>query len=347
MKVGQARMIAESWVKQMASQETGFRGAYFTGSTIHLSDEVVLPKTSDVDMVIVTDHENLGLKLGKFMYNNVLLEVTHIPWFQLSSAHDVLQSYHLAGSFQHDTIIADPTGVLHDLQKTVSEHFSEAGWVRARYEAAIQKVVNGLQGLDATGSKHDQVMGWLFPTGVTTHALLVAALENPTVRLRYLATRRVLQTYHHDEIYQELLTLLGCEHLTASRVSDHLDALEKIFDQTVPVSRTPFFFSSDVSWDARPIAIDGSRKLIQFGDHQAAVFWIVATFSRCYEILKVDGSLELQQTCLSAFDSILADIGIYTTDDLISHAQRTIEYVPKLRDTSEKIMLANPKVTGK
>jgi hypothetical protein len=26
---------------------------------------------------------------------------------------------------------------------------------------------------------------WLFPTGVTCHVLLVAALRNPTVRLRY------------------------------------------------------------------------------------------------------------------------------------------------------------------
>src|SRR5699024_12239912 len=99
MKVGQARMIAESWVKQMASQETGFRGAYFTGSTIHLSDEAVLPKTSDVDMVSVTDRENLGLKLGKFMYNNGVLEVTHIPWSHLSSAYVLVQASHLAYVF--------------------------------------------------------------------------------------------------------------------------------------------------------------------------------------------------------------------------------------------------------
>src|SRR5690625_6044661 len=82
MNVGQARMIAESWVKHIASQETGFRGAYFTGSTIHLSDEAVLPKTSDVDMVIVTNHENLGLKLGKFMYNNVLRSEEHTSELQ-------------------------------------------------------------------------------------------------------------------------------------------------------------------------------------------------------------------------------------------------------------------------
>src|SRR5699024_12725134 len=125
MKVGQARMIAESWVKQMASQETGFRGAYFTGSTIHLSDEVVLPKTSEVDMVIVTDHENLGLKLGKFMYNNVLLEVTHRPRCQLASADDVLQSYHPAGSFQRDTVLAHPTREDREVQTAITERRRE------------------------------------------------------------------------------------------------------------------------------------------------------------------------------------------------------------------------------
>ena len=31
---------------------------------------------------------------------------------------------------------------------------------------------------------------------------------------------------------------------------------------------------------ARPIAIDGSRELIEAGAHREAVFWIVATFAR-------------------------------------------------------------------
>ncbi|MFK4066636.1 hypothetical protein [Streptomyces sp. NPDC029674] len=35
---------------------------------------------------------------------------------------------------------------------------------------------------------------WLFPTGVTCHVLLAAALRNPTVRLRYPAACEALAT---------------------------------------------------------------------------------------------------------------------------------------------------------
>lgn len=347
MKVGHARTIAKSWVKQVASHQKGFLGAYFTGSIIYLSDNDVLPETSDVDVMIVTKHEDSGPKLGKFIYSNVLLEVTHISWSQLASARKILISYHLAGSFQHNTIIADPTGELSNIQTAVSQQFKKSKWVRVRYKAAIEKVKRGLQALDDTGPLHDQVMWWLFPTGVTTHALLVAALKNPTIRLRYLAARDVLRTYGYEETYSRLLELLGCQHMTSRRVSNHLNALEDIFDQSVLVSQTPFFFSSDISRDTRHIAIDGSRKLIQSGNYKEAVFWIIATFSRCYAILKVDGSIEVLRLCVSAFDAILDDMGIYNTSDLIRHSQQTIQFLPELESISEKIMLAHPEVTCK
>ncbi|MEG6590270.1 hypothetical protein [Paenibacillus barengoltzii] len=76
----------------------------------------------------------------------------------------------------------------------------------------------------------NQVLGWLFPTGVTTHVLLTAALRNPTIRLRYLRAREVLEAYGHREVYAELLQLLGCTQLTARRTEAHLKVLERTFD---------------------------------------------------------------------------------------------------------------------
>lgn len=113
------------------------------------------------------------------------------------------------------------------------------------------------------------------PTSVTTHVLLVAALRNPTVRLRYLAARDVLADYGQVGLYPELLRLLGCAQLTRQRVQQHLRELTRTFDAAAAVAKTPFFFSSDITALARPIAID-------------------ATFARCHKILAADAEPHLQ-----------------------------------------------------
>jgi hypothetical protein len=172
---------------QNASREVWFLGAYFSGSTVGISDEAKLSPASDIDIVIVTAQTEPPLKLGKFIFRDTLLEVTYLSWNEFSSVEEILSSYHLAGSFRMDTIIADPTGHLRKLQKQVSRHFAEREWVHRRCENAIQRIENSLRSIDISAPWHDQVTGWLFPTGVTTHVLLVAALRNPTVRLRYLA----------------------------------------------------------------------------------------------------------------------------------------------------------------
>ncbi|WP_169864865.1 hypothetical protein [Sutcliffiella halmapala] len=50
MKVGTARAIALEWVKEYASREVWFHGAYFSGSTSEKAEDEELPVSSDVDM---------------------------------------------------------------------------------------------------------------------------------------------------------------------------------------------------------------------------------------------------------------------------------------------------------
>jgi len=345
MRVGAAREAAVDWVMRHARRQDGFRGAYVSGSTVGLAADVEAPIGSDVDVVVVTAHAEPLPKLGKFMHQGALLEVTYLPWRQLASVQDVLASYHLAGSFRVDTIIADPTGEVRRLQVAVSRLFAERVWVRRRCEDARRKAETGLQGIDPAAPWPDQVTAWLFPTGVTTHILLVAALLNPTVRLRYRAVREALVAYGHASLYQDLLRLLGCAELTPQRVDHHLRALARTFDTAAAAAaRTPFFFSSDITPTARPIAIDGSRDLIQAGLHREAVFWIVATFARCHKILAVDAPWDAQRALAPAFDDILADLGIASTDDLLTRAASVIQFLPAVWAAAEAILSANPNI---
>ncbi|MGH3826486.1 MAG: hypothetical protein ACRDQX_04830 [Pseudonocardiaceae bacterium] len=345
MRVGSARAVAARWVLRHACQEDGFRGAYFSGSTVGLPDDAELPVASDVDVVVVTAADEAPLKLGKFVYLDTLLEITYLPWRQLASAEEVLGSYHLAGSFRVDTIIADPTGRLRRLQAQVSRHFAERAWVQRRCENARQRIIDRLRAIDTGAAWHEQVLAWLFPTGVTTHVLLVAALRNPTVRLRYLAARDVLDDYGHADLYPELLTLLGCVALRPARVARHLGELARTFDAAAAAAKTPFVFSTDITPAARPIAIEGSRALINAGHHREAVFWIVATFARCHTILAADAPPELQRALAPGFDAILADLGIPSPTALLRRAEDVTEFLPRLWETTGAILSANTGIT--
>ncbi|MGA8112466.1 MAG: hypothetical protein WCA46_02250 [Actinocatenispora sp.] len=344
VKVGAARAVASEWVREQAARHEDFRGAYFAGSTTWLPDDAELAPASDVDVAVVMAGDTPRPKLGKFRHRGVLIEVSYVPQDLVTSAEEVLSSYHLAGSFRVDTIIEDPTGSLRTLQATVARDFAEPAWVRRRYEDALDRLRAIVGALDLSEPVYDSVTRWLFSTGVTTHVLLVAALRNPTVRLRYRAARDVLVEYGQEDLYRDLLGLLGCADITPRQVQHHLDELAHTFDATAAVSRTEYFFSSDITPEARPIAIDGSQELIDRGDHREAVFWIVATFARCHKILAADGSPELRESLMPAFRAVVADLGITSTDDLTRRAGETLRFLPRLRASAEAILCANPAV---
>lgn len=346
MKIGTARTAAAEWVERYAGREEGFMGAYFSGSTVGKPDDAELPTASDLDLVVVTERTELPLKPGKFVYRDTLLEVTNVSWNQLASKEEVLTSYHLAGSFREDTIITDPTGQLRSIQRHVARHFAEKVWVRRRCENALQKISNGLRSIDSSAPLYDQVTSWLFPTGVTAHVILVASLRNPTIRLRYIAAREALQDLGHADFYPELLHLLGCDHLTPPCVEHHLDELAILFDASAASARTPYFFSSDITPAARTIAIDGSRELIRTGFHREAMFWIVATFARCHKILTADAP-DLQPAFAPAFDAVIADLGIHSVRDILARAEDNLRFLPKLRETAEAVLSANPGIVDR
>lgn len=338
MKVGEARAAAADWVSRYASKQEGFLGAYGSGSTVHMQEDEELPASSDVDVMVVTSQTEPPLKLGKFRYQGALVEASYVPAANLVSAEAVLADYHLAGAFRTDTILSDPTGRLRELHKDVSSRFADKEWVLRRSSHARQRVENGLRTLDVTAPLHDLATSWLFPTGVTTHVLLAAAQRNPTVRLRYLAARGVLADYGLSDRYPQLLELLGCANWTPELTQKHLDGLARTFDIAADAAKTPFFFSTDMTPEARPIAIDGCQALIQAGNHREAVFWIVATYARCHKILAADASPAQQRELVPAFESVLADLGLTRPEAFARRAEEVLAFLPALWEIAERIV---------
>lgn len=344
MLVSEAKAIARQWVLAETGQLPGFYGAFYHGSTGWLADEAELPATSDLDVMVALADPNPPVKPGKFSYQGVLLEISYLPQAELQSPERILGLSHLAGSFRTASIIADPTGQLTALQTRVTRDYAKRRWVYARCEHARSKILEGLQRLGELDQLPDQVLSWLFPTGVTTHILLVAGLKNPTVRKRYLAVRELLADYGQSAFYEPLLALLGCAAWSREQTAQHLGMMTQVFDVAKTVVRSPFQFASDLTDQARPIAIDGSWALIERGDHREAVFWIVATYSRCLQIFARDAPEALTVSFREGYRRLLGDLGIASYADLLRRGAEVEAFLPQVWAVAEAIMAANPEI---
>jgi hypothetical protein len=341
MTVGRARELARQWVVTEACNLAGFCGAFLSGSTTWMADEAPLPATSDVDVVVVLEETEGPLLRGKFLHGPVLLEATYMPGAQLRTPELVLGQYHVAGSFRTNNIIMDPSGRLTRLQSAVAAGYARRKWVYRRCEEARDKVLRFLHSLHESDPFHDQVVAWLFGAGVTTHVLLVAGLENPTVRRRYVAVRELLVEYGHVDLYEPLLALLGCARMSRERVEHHLAALADAFDAVAAVVKTPLPFASDLTPIARPVAIDGSRELIESGQHREAIFWMVAPYSRCQKVFFHDAPAPMRSRFDEGYRQLLGELGIASFADLARRSEEVRHVLGRVWTVAEAMIAAN------
>jgi hypothetical protein len=276
------------------------------------------------------------------MYRGVLLEVSSLSRDQLQSPEQILGNYHMAGSFRKPGIIFDPSGELARMQAVVSKEYARRRWVLARCEHARDRVLQNT--LEEGAPLHDQVATWAFTAGIVTHVLLVAGLKNPTVRKRYLAVRALLDEYQRLDSYPALLAQLGCELLSRPQVERHLDRLAGVFDAAKGWIKTPFFFAADISDGARPVVVEGSRELIERGDHREAMFWIIATHCRCQKVLFHDAPPAVQAQHLPAFQDMLAELGAASSADLQRRMREIQASMPRVWELALAIMSANPDI---
>ncbi|HYM15491.1 MAG TPA: hypothetical protein VEZ14_08015 [Dehalococcoidia bacterium] len=342
----EARTLARRWVEEHAAARRGFAGAYFAGSITTLADDAELPRTSDVDVWVVLAGESAPGKLGKFAYRGLTLDVTCRSLDRLRPPEAILADYHVAPAFRTPNIIADPSGELTELQAAVSSDFAGHPWVTKRCDHARSHALSYLRMLKESDDFHDQVIAWLFANGVLTHVLLVAGLRNPTVRRRYAAVRELLAAYGRLDFHADLLESLGCARMSPAHVEHHLAALSEAFDDAAAVADAPFPFTTDITPVARPIAIDGSRELIEACLHREAIFWIAVTSARCQKTLHHGATPEVAARHESGFRDLLADLGIASATDLRREAHGVETLLPSVWAVAEAVTAANPEITG-
>lgn len=339
MTVREARVIAREWAERYGSGFPGYCGAYLSGSFLQAAEDEVWPETSDIDIVIVINKEPPEIKPGKFLCGGVLLEVSLIRKEEYASLEHILSTHYLAYALHMDGILADPEGYLEPLHLEVKEQYAREIWVRRRCRSFIDHIQASIASFNTGAPFHEQVTGWLFPTGITTFPILAAALENCTVRKRYTAARTVLETYGLTDFYPPLTRLLTGDDFNALSLPDHLHELETTFDLAAntrgPSAHYPF--RSDISFSSRPVALGGSRALIESAYPMEAVFWMAATFARCHAILSMDAPA-LHQERLPKFQAFMASLGITGTGAMVRRNEALLAFLPEVERIADAII---------
>jgi len=338
-----ARKAARGWVEETARAMPGYRAAFLAGSITRLPDDAIVPPWSDTDIMVVLDGE-APAKAGKFRSGGALLEGTFLSQASLADAETVLGSYHTANALATGAIVDDPTGWLAGVQASVRLEFPRRQRVEARCASVRAGVERGLAAISERGSLAERAQGWVFPTGVMTHILLVAGLRNPTVRRRYETVRELLQAGGRLDLHERLLDLLGSRDMERETVERHLDTVTWLFDAAAPVRADSYRFSSDITAEARPISIDGSRDMIVRGFHREAMFWLVVTGSRALQKLQHGPRPGDTASYEAGFADLLADLGIVGFDDLLTRRDRALAVLPEVREAAQDIMDSTPEI---
>lgn len=333
-----ANEIARYWSERESGKIPGFVGAYLTGSTAWKDEAEIHSPASDIDIIVVIEGETLPDKIGKFAFQGELLEVSFATIAEISKIDSILSNYHLAGSFRKPTTIFDPSGRVTAIQSAAAAQFADPEFIRRRLKHAYQNAQNFLEIFRKAEYLHDQVTSLFFAAGVTTHMLLVAALENPTVRRRYIASRVVLRRVGDPALHEHLLETLGSGDMDTAAVQSYLDNLAPQFDFAGSVLSTPYRFADDMKPAAQPVAIGGSQEMIDQGFQREAMFWILAVYSRSRAVISVDAPKEALVKFDELYWEVLNGLGIGSAIDMDRRAIRVEKDIERVWNVAEKLI---------
>lgn len=329
-----AKEVALRWCNAQASKVPGTVGAFLTGSVAWQPDSAQHAPGSDVDIIVVSNAATLPNAMGKFVFQGMTLEVSYAKLSDLSKIDTVLADYHRAGLFRGRKPLWDPTGHLQQILAQAAPHHADAKYIQRRMQHAHQNALNFLTRFETATMLHDQVTSLFFAAGVTAHIVLTAALQNPTIRRRYISSGQVLNRAGLSDLHEHMLTTLGSRDLVAADIQINLNRLGYQFDKTARILTSTHPFASDLKSTARPIAIEGTQAMIDQGYYREAAFWTIAVFARCRAALVADGTpADLAEIDADMWQALRA-LGLSSIEDMQHRARIVRQDIDQVLDIS-------------
>ncbi len=334
--VDDARTIARNWVDTAMTGSPGLAGAVLHGPILERSASDILLPTSDVDLLLVgASQDDLGAPLGKQMVAGVVLEPSFLSLEQAGAARSILADRVFARSFASDGVIADATGRLRATQDFVRPRYRQRRWIGARMQSTHAECERWLAGIEGAPTWYDQVTCCWFALGLACHVLLVAGLRNPTVRKRYSEQRSLLHEHGLADLHERVLEVVGVADLPVARVQTFLDELESALAIVGPRVEPTFRFAADLKPSSHLVAIAGSQALLDNGEHREAMFWILATYSRC--MLGVAQPERWRVQLAPGYERLLGALDLASLAALQQRRRKLQAFLPELLRAAERI----------
>lgn len=310
MNTAYAIAAAQDWVLREACRLPGCCGAYLSGSVLEKALDEAWPADSDVDVVLLFEAE-LPPKIGKFRWQQVLMEITAMHRGVVADEETVLSTHYLAFALNGGQALHDPQGLLGPMMKRVQEQFYQEKWLLARVATTAEIARRNISGMAADREPEAAFMSCGFGPSAIALPILAAAGCNCTVRKRLPKARDVLRRFGYGDFSANLERVLGCHGMTAAELLPHMDALERTYYLAMGTKgpSEEYAFRSDIRPDAKAVAIDGTRELLLSENPSDAVFWMIATFTRCMTILRMD-DMDAYRACLADMRAFAAALGV-------------------------------------
>lgn len=316
--VAKAIEIASNWI---ANTNAPHSAAFIGGSIAYADPESAYDSASDIDCYLIVDGEPPVGKIGKIAVDGVLLDVSWVPWHQLQSAKDDA----VLASLVHFGKVVRDDGKLGAFKDAIDANFSSDESVQARLESMRSKIRNGIGNPPDHNSPlpmAEQVMNWLFPATLATHIPLVQHCAPLTVRKRFLAAKKVMS----KAAYEELLALYSFDAVTREEAQKWLESTALLLDATAALAKeSSRFWATDIQSDARHIAIGGSQELIDSGLHREALYWILATSSRCLTV-RADADVD-SAMFLPGYQQMLKDLDLDSAESRWEKSRSILKWI--------------------
>ena len=351
---GEARRIAESWLREEASRVPELVGAILVGSTRARDPEAPHPAASDVDVFVWVDaevpsdieHPRGRFAPRKFLRGGVVLEPSFHDTRRIADPEAVLGNVHLGPAFADPLILLDPAGRLAAVADAVRPEYRRRRHVQRRLAQAL-KLLEAMSAHPRAPELPTLAPCWrnaalALAVMCAANAPLVAALRFPTVRRSLVVAREVLGEAGREDLADALLRLAGSATLSRAEVEERVAELWPAYDAAVEARRTPVVMDWNVSRDARELERAAVRELIDAGHHREALFHLLLVRTVTQGIIENDGGEEARASSRLGYRRLLAALGIDGDEALHARGQALRAFMPALREGCEALLARAP-----
>ncbi len=353
---GEARRIAEAWLREEAPRVPELVGAILGGSTGTRDPEAPHPAASDVDVFLWVDAEvprDIEHPRGRFaprklLRGGVVLEPSFHDTRRIADPETVLGDAHLGPAFADPLILLDPAGRLAAVSDAVRPEYRRRRHVERRLAQAL-KLLEAMGPHPCAPALPTLAPCWrnvamAIAVMFAATAPLVAALRVPTVRRSLVVAREVLAEAGREDLADALLRLAGSATLSRVDVEEQVAELWPAYDAAVEARRTPVVMDWNVSCEARALECAAIGELVAEGHHREAAYPLLQLRTAVQGILENDGDEEVRAWSRAGYGRLLAALGIEGDEAFDARGEALQAFVPDLRKGCEVVLARNPAV---